>query len=205
VELEIIQQGVRLRDVVKKFQTVRLAFNEQMGFIRDVCFKSWKHVWIRGKRLRKLARRKGLRYRWNAWRTFLKCRKEREMDDYSNELDKKINRLVELNNLITNHSNETQGAGGGLSTPIRRSVISFGTASLIDPDMLPSPINTAISNVFTPVSLQNDNQPGRTFEQRKSMIENITRRVSRNFETVTITTTPTAATSMRRMVRNSQF
>jgi hypothetical protein len=38
-ELQIIQQGTRLKDIVKKFQTVRLAFNEQQCFIRDVCFR----------------------------------------------------------------------------------------------------------------------------------------------------------------------
>ncbi len=38
-ELYIIQQGMRLKDIVKKFQTVRLAFNQQLGFLRDLCFK----------------------------------------------------------------------------------------------------------------------------------------------------------------------
>jgi hypothetical protein len=95
---------MRLKDIVKKFQTVRLAFNEQQGFIRDICFKAWKILWKRGRRLKKLARKKGLRYRWTRWRLFMKKREEREMEDYSNELDKKIQKLVELNNLIANQT-----------------------------------------------------------------------------------------------------
>ena len=38
-ELYMIQQGLQLKDLVKKFQTVRLAFHEDQRFIRDVCFK----------------------------------------------------------------------------------------------------------------------------------------------------------------------
>ena len=59
---------------------------------------------MRGKRLRRLAKRKALRIRWNAWKRFVKRRHEREMEEYSSELDKKITRLVELNNLITAHN-----------------------------------------------------------------------------------------------------
>jgi hypothetical protein len=98
---------MRLKDIVKKFQTVRLAFNEQQGFIRDICYKAWKILWVRGKRLRKVARRRGLQYRWNNWRKFVKRRTERELEDYSHELDKKIQKLVELNNIIANQSSAT--------------------------------------------------------------------------------------------------
>lgn len=38
-EIEIIQQGIRLKDIVKKFQTVRLAFDSTQGFVRNICFK----------------------------------------------------------------------------------------------------------------------------------------------------------------------
>lgn len=95
---------MRLKDLVKKFQTVRLAFNEEQSFIRDICFKAWKILWVRGRRLRKIAKRRGLRYRWNLWRKFVTKRQERELEEYSNELDQKIHRLVELNNLIATQS-----------------------------------------------------------------------------------------------------
>lgn len=38
----------------------------------------------------------------------MKRRNEREMEEYSSVLDQKINRLVELNNLITTHSRVRQ-------------------------------------------------------------------------------------------------
>jgi hypothetical protein len=38
-ELMIIEQGLDMKKIVKKFQTVRLAFDEAGAFIRDACFR----------------------------------------------------------------------------------------------------------------------------------------------------------------------
>ncbi len=67
-------------------------------------------------------------------------------------------------------------------------MIVFGTAEKIDPKLVPPPINTSIAVTESPV---------RTFAERKTIIQDITKKVSQNFETVTIATTP----SMRRMVK----
>jgi hypothetical protein len=59
-------------------------------------------MFLRGKRLRRLAKRKGLRYRFKIWKRFVKSKHDRNIEDYSVELDRKIAKLIQLNNMITN-------------------------------------------------------------------------------------------------------
>lgn len=103
-ELEIIQQGHSMKRIVKRFQTVRLAFDEAACFIRDACFKTWHALTKHRKRLRHIGLWRGIRYRWKVWRDYVKDRTHREMEEYETELDRKIERLQELNHLITEHN-----------------------------------------------------------------------------------------------------
>lgn len=100
----MIQQGHSMKRIVKRFQTVRLAFDEAGCFIRDACFKTWKAFTKHRKRLRHIGVWRGVRYRWKVWRDYVKDRTQRQMEEYETELDRKIQRLQELNTLITEHN-----------------------------------------------------------------------------------------------------
>lgn len=89
-----------MKDIVKKFQTVRLAFQSQERFVRDACFLTWKQYFERRRRLRQIALIRSMRYRWNRWRDYGRNRQQREMEDFAQTLDDKIQRLTELSALF---------------------------------------------------------------------------------------------------------
>ncbi len=103
-ELHVIQQGHNMKRIVKKFQTVRLAFDEAGAFIRDACFKVWRRYTKGRSRLKHIGKMRGLRYRFNIWRRYNRERDKREMEEYTQELDRKIDRLSVLNTLIESHN-----------------------------------------------------------------------------------------------------
>lgn len=41
VEAEIANRGMQMKSLVKKFQTLRLAFQQTDIFVRDACFMVW--------------------------------------------------------------------------------------------------------------------------------------------------------------------
>jgi hypothetical protein len=54
--------------------------------------------------LRHIALKRGLRYRFNTWKVFFRGREQRKEEAISNELDRKIERLNELNSIMVNHN-----------------------------------------------------------------------------------------------------
>lgn len=104
-DISMMRQGLRMKDLVKKFQTVRLAFNHTEFFIRDMCFSTWKAFTAKVKLQRTRANIRALRRWWNRWINYNKNRGMQEMVDFSEKLDLKIEKLAELNHLISS-SNE---------------------------------------------------------------------------------------------------
>lgn len=95
-ELNVIHQGHHMKDLVKKFQTVRLAFQYHELFIRDIIFRLWERHTRQRRHSRKMAYLKALRYRWRRWRQFNKHKVEREMAEFSEDLEEKIGLLTTL-------------------------------------------------------------------------------------------------------------
>lgn len=93
-ELGILHRGSSMRDVVKRFQTVRLAFDYSSGFIRDACFKAWKSYAYRWRRLRVKARLMALRVRWKTWQLFIAKRHVEALEQYEKDIDARITRVL---------------------------------------------------------------------------------------------------------------
>lgn len=102
VEADMIAQGIHMKDVVKRYQTVRLAFKHTDFFIRDACFFLWKQHTLRKRKGRRTALRRALRYRFRRWRQYLANRTTIQEEKLSDELDNKIHRLMQLNDNILN-------------------------------------------------------------------------------------------------------
>lgn len=102
VESDLIHQGLQMKDIIKRYQTVRLAFKQTDIFVRDACFFLWRGYVKRKRHACRQARLRGLRLRFRAWKAFVKNRGLRTESKLSEELDTKINRLMRLNENLLN-------------------------------------------------------------------------------------------------------
>jgi len=105
VESDMINQGIQMKDVMKQYQTVRLAFKHTDLFIRDACFYLWKVHMVRKRRARRVAMARGLRYRMRRWREYVSGRTAIHKEVLRTQLDHKIHRLMRLNENMLNLSN----------------------------------------------------------------------------------------------------
>lgn len=95
-ELGIWQKGNSMKDLVKKFQTIRLAFDKSAGFVRDTCFRLWKRYSYEWRKRREKARLMATRYRWRTWRLFLEERHLDSLNEYSRNIENKISRCLKF-------------------------------------------------------------------------------------------------------------
>ncbi|KAJ1436899.1 hypothetical protein B484DRAFT_445377 [Ochromonadaceae sp. CCMP2298] len=99
-EYELVQQGLSMAEVVKKFQTVKMVFNQKQQFSRDSAFFLWKGELRRSKARQRVAKRRALWYRWRKWVAYCKRHSKYEDRDFADELDEKILLLEQLTSLL---------------------------------------------------------------------------------------------------------
>ena len=95
-ELSIWQKGNSMKDLVKKFQTIRLAFDKSAGFVRDTCFRQWKRYAYEWRKRRVSARLMATRYRWRRWKLFLEERHLDSLNEYSRSIENKLGRCLKF-------------------------------------------------------------------------------------------------------------
>ncbi|RYH27275.1 hypothetical protein EON65_13555 [archaeon] len=95
-ELGIWQKGNSMKDLVKKFQTIRLAFDKSAGFVRDTCFRLWKRYAYEWRKRRVKVRYMALRYRWRTWKIFLEEKHLDSLNDYSRNIENKLARCLKF-------------------------------------------------------------------------------------------------------------
>lgn len=110
-EIIMIQQGIQMKDVVKRFQTLRFAFDQSAQFIRNSCFLLWKKYYMKNRSFIEKCRKKMLLNRFTFWKQYSEFSKKQFLDDFSNELDEKIDRLNDLVYLIQNHNSTVIESG----------------------------------------------------------------------------------------------
>jgi len=131
-ELEMVQQGLKMSEIVKKFQTVKMVFQTGSFYQRDCAFfvsshgphtfsrcyilflhfrllQLWRGELRRSQQRRSIARRRALLYRWNTWRAYLRQYKAGEMEDMGHELDRKLESLERLQALLQSHTSPKNG------------------------------------------------------------------------------------------------
>lgn len=127
IDAGIHQQGLMLKDVVKRFQTVRLAFNGPELFLRDTCFK----LWLKQTRIMRKARRKAdrmhLKYRFKRWKMYLGGKAYHHL---ANKIDAKIEQLA----VIDKQEKERRQSMVLSSIPM----INNGRASFVSSSVTPS-------------------------------------------------------------------
>lgn len=132
VEADMIAQGIHMKDVVKRYQTVRLAFKHTDFFIRDACFLLWKKHTMRKRKGRLTALRRALRYRFRRWRQYLANRTSIQEEKLSDELDSKIHRLMQLNDNILNSTGTEDEANSAIAGQAFEKTKSKRATSLVD-------------------------------------------------------------------------
>lgn len=85
-----------MRDLVKKFQTVRLAFDQSSSFIRDACFNMWKKYTLNWRKIHDRARIQAQRYRWRCWKVYLEERHLHALEEYAAEIDRKLAKVLQM-------------------------------------------------------------------------------------------------------------
>lgn len=128
--MSVIQKGFKMKDIVKKFQTVRLAFHAHEMFARDSCFKLWRHFTRQRLRNHHTAKMKGLRYRWKRWKMFLKNYRKRDLEEFADSLDAKIAKLNELNMLMATTARVQDAMGMNTSIPAADMMINDDIAAV---------------------------------------------------------------------------
>lgn len=139
----MVQQGLKMSEIVKKFQTVKMVFQAGNFYQRDCSFfvstykhtcqhyttsrllcrtncgivhlvsQLWKGEVNRSKHRQRVALRRALLYRWRQWRAYLMQFKAVEFEDMDSELDKKIESLNRLQLLLQAHN-----SGSNQSSPM---------------------------------------------------------------------------------------
>jgi hypothetical protein len=200
-ELHVIQQGHNMKKIVKKFQTVRLVFDEAGAFIRDACFKVWKKYSKFRSRLKHIGRTRGLRYRFNLWRKYNRERYKRDMEDFTQELDRKIDRLNILNNLIESHN---------VVSYIVNVTLKISVLKCFQQEQINKIVNNSVAAPMissrVPSNLSTDDYRGRPstksgekiktknpqdkFRQQKDILEGLNKKITRSLGSVTIIASP---------------
>lgn len=134
--------GVKMQQIVKKFQTVRIVFDHSARFVRDTCFKLWKSLLMRNQFFLVLCRRRRLRYILKQWKAHndavVQAASEDETELLMPGAGVKTARRVHIqehdgNSPDRNIGSATAGAGGvvgALKTGRRRSAGGNGGGSL---------------------------------------------------------------------------
>lgn len=97
IELDAINRGYKMKDIVKKFQTVRLAFQTLEIFLRDASFRLWKRFCQLRRHRQNVARLRSIRYRWKRWIAFHRFKKQLEEEELDQVVEEKL-RLFTLGN-----------------------------------------------------------------------------------------------------------
>lgn len=95
-ELGILHKGNSMREMVKKFQTIRMAFDQSSGFVRDACFKMWKKYTLYWRKVRNRARLQSLKYRISCWKLFLQQEHLKALEEYVADIDKKLIKVLQF-------------------------------------------------------------------------------------------------------------
>jgi hypothetical protein len=96
LELDAIHRGYKLKEIVKKFQTVRLAFQTTEVFLRDACFRLWKLLCLRRKQRERAARLRSLRHRWSRWVAFCGYKKKLDEEEFEQVMEEKMLKLAQF-------------------------------------------------------------------------------------------------------------
>lgn len=96
LELDAIHRGYKLKEIVKRFQTVRLAFQTTEVFLRDACFRLWKLLCLRRKQRERVARLRSLRYRWSRWVAFCGYKKKLDEEEFEQVVEEKMLKLAQF-------------------------------------------------------------------------------------------------------------
>lgn len=193
VEAEIASRGMQMKNLVKKFQTLRLAFQQSDIFLRDACFtvrfvssvsihacltvfrvslntptpvllngatQLWKGYFRRHQHQYRLARLKGLRYRFRQWRHFASQGQAmtRKGEEFSDQLDAKIHRLMTLNqNLLQISEQQVDSQKNTLGKltkePTRRNIADDLSPQLISNLLASGASSDPEANLPTPLGI----------------------------------------------------
>eukprot|EP01034_Spumella_vulgaris_P022685 gene22685-28833_t len=115
-EIDWIRQGQQMKEIVKKFQVMRLVFNTSDRFLRDTCFNLWKSIYTRSEYYRHFCIKKVLKNCFAQFKKYaarMKIHKNALVEDddeeqYLNELNKKKNQLNELQLLLDKQNREEE-------------------------------------------------------------------------------------------------
>ncbi len=62
-EIDWIRQGIQMKEIVKKFQCVRLVFDPSARFLRDTCFNLWKGQYLKSESYKAVCVKKMMKLR----------------------------------------------------------------------------------------------------------------------------------------------
>ncbi len=102
--MEWIREGVQMKQIVNKFQCVRMIFDSSARFLRDTCFNLWKSIFTRSEYYRVFAIKKHLKYCFNKFRHNGRKAKMLHDEEFTEELDSRMQKLNELQELIAKHN-----------------------------------------------------------------------------------------------------
>jgi hypothetical protein len=118
-------------------------------------FKLWKGEMLRARKRRRTALRRALLYRWRIWRAYLRRYKADVVEDMDVELDRKLESLAKLQQLLQAHNNGTAPppmSTPGTPAPMRRGDSFSSPAPMKRGDSFSSPVGRSSKIVLSSVT-----------------------------------------------------
>eukprot|EP01033_Poteriospumella_lacustris_P005720 gene5720-4095_t len=150
LELDAIHRGYKLKEIVKKFQTVRLAFQTTEVFLRDACFRLWKLLCLRRKQRERAARLRSLRHRWSRWVAFCGYKKKLDEEEFEQVMEEKMLKLAQFGKSSRKLKKQ--------ASELQRSTSNLSEGAVTDSNASPSRVDADLPIETDETALEGDHE-----------------------------------------------